>query len=177
MKSDNRWLYIGGVALLVIIVVVGFTMRDRNGDDESSPDGSVGTDGDIGDAGGADGGESEGDGAAPEDDTDSGAAVEVGDVPSDPEACRAYCRDLAERGALASGTDANGCISSLCSDEGGGDEEEGSEPSEPVPTITEPEIPEMPDDCEAQCRLLQRRGELREGTSVEDCISALCGSE
>lgn len=175
MKSDNRWLYIGGVALLVIIVVVGFTMRDRDGDQDSSPDGSLGADGDMGDASG-DGSASEGD-SATEDATVGGEPVEVGDVPSDPEACRAYCRDLAERGALASGTDAARCISSLCSGAEGGDAEEESALGEELPTITEPDVPEMPDDCQAQCRLLQQRGELREGTSLEDCFAALCESE
>lgn len=186
MKSDNRWIYVIGVAILAVLVVVGL-MWGGGGDSSSTSDddGDAGSDGD-GDAGSS----SEGD-AAPsatsDDDATPGVNLlegsesegpAIGAVPEDPDECREYCADLAERGVLAEGMDRAACVEQLCHIDDGDSEEEGEPEAEPsAQRAADPEIPVMPDDCEEQCRLLDQRGELREGTSVEDCIAALCGSE
>lgn len=171
MKSENRWIYIGGVALLVILVVVGFMMRDQSSDQSDDTGGDGGHDGGGEEAGAAEGAAL--DASVVESTGEAGEAVEVGNVPSDPTECRAYCQDLADRGALSQGTSASQCVSQLCSAEAS--EEEGA--SEEVQAMTDPQLPEIPDDCQAQCRIFHQRGELREGTTVDDCIAAMCSSD
>lgn len=176
MSSENRWIYVVGVAILAGLVVVGVVLRGSDDQDEAdagdaaaaSADGAVASDdgGPVGAYTNGDGGE---------------AVDDVGSVPEDPEECRAYCRDLEERGALAEGTDAAGCISSLCAlpDEAGDDAEETApeQQSDAVPSMTEEDLPDLPDDCRAQCQSFADRGELREGTTIEDCYAALCPSD
>jgi hypothetical protein len=177
MKTDNKWLYVGGVVVLITLVVVGLTWKD--GDSSTARDGGSArvdggsTGGDASPSEGASQSDAAGDEEAEGVDLSSAhadAAV-VEPVPESPAECRAYCERLAERGALADGATAVTCAEQLC----GGDSAETASASS-VPTITEPTVPELPDDCQAQCRALQDRGELRDGMSLEDCIEALCSS-
>lgn len=189
MKTDNKWLYVGGVGVLAVLVVVGLVY---SGDDGSSAgaDGGSATEED-GDGGAAnsdatpDEAEADaGDGEAAEenqevaeaegDEPDAAAVVEP--VPEDPAECRAYCQRLAERGALAEGMEESDCVEQLC---GGTGEEsgDGGAGQERVSTISEPDVPELPDECRAQCEALHERGDLRDGMSLEDCYSQLCSAD
>jgi len=179
MQSNNRWISVIGVSILAIMVVVGM-IWGRSNSPSSEPEGDAGAatspsaigDGSAGDATPLSStlrdDASARRGAAGEEETPS-----IGAVPDDPAECRRYCADLEERGVLANGMDSAACVRQLCQPE----EEASSAAPPPEPPLTDPEIPEMPDDCRAQCELLHRRGELREGTSVEDCVSALCSTE
>lgn len=178
-KSQSRIGYIIGIGVLVAVVIAAVVLRG-GGDEDADDDGAdaAGVDGGDGDGATADGGEAdgvepdgEGDGSAgttPPPPSNAGPAA----PPDNPEECRAYCRGLAERGELGDGVTADQCISQVC---GGGDEDgEGAGNAERVPTVGEPQVQELPDDCAAQCRTLHASGELRSGMSVDDCVTAMC---
>ncbi len=184
MKSDNRWVYVGGVVVLVVLVLVGvFWGREDEG---GSPDagGDSGGDASGGDARPSESGDgavaARGDRAEQNDGTmtppPGDAGDDIGEVPGDPEECQVYCRDLAQRGVLANDMTADECISQLCPTEEGTTEADEA-PAAAVSTLSPPTVAELPDDCAAQCGVLHESGELRSGMSVAECVAAMCSSD
>ncbi len=192
MKTDNKWLYVGGIGVLAVLVVIGVVWSGEEnasspadagaGSDEERDGGEsesdTGSEGDASASEEEDGGPTEesGDGgeAAPaEGEEDAGAVAEP--VPEDPTECRAYCQRLAERGALAEGMDSSACVEQLCglTEE----QEDGGIEAPAVSTISEPDVPELPDECRAQCQALHERGDLRDGMSLDECYTQLCSTE
>jgi len=173
--KENRWLYVGGIAVLAALVVGGLIWSGvgRSGEGDGGTDGGdAATRGDGGDAAVA---EAEG-GAGGEAGVD-----DIGDVPTDPAECRAYCGRLAERRVLKRGTTAETCVEQLCSSEGatppaaagGGD----AEPPERISTISDAGGGAPSSDCAAECRRLHAAGELRSGMTVDACVAAMCADE
>ena len=178
-KPEGRWAYIAGIAVLVVLVVGALIWRGSSSGGREAVDGAATADG--GDAASEASPAGDG-GAGVEVDGSStvGAAVtaEAGPAapPEDPDECRAYCRRLEERGELGAGMNAASCAERLC---GEGPSGASLAPADevPVPTVSEPAVPELPSDCEAQCRALGARGELREGMTVAQCVEALCADD
>lgn len=178
-QADNRWLYVAGVVVLAVLVVIGLVWGGGDRTSEPGPDagaadgGGSGEAADAATAGERDGAATEGADAAtaeaPLPLTTEGEEPVVEPIPEDPDECRAYCERLAERGELGEGATVQTCVAQACRGEGTPD----ASPTT-VPTISS--LPEPPDDCRAQCRALSENGELREGTTLEDCYEALCSS-
>ena len=173
MKDGNRWIYVAGVAVLAILAVGGYFLSVGDGDE--SPAGDAG--GDVADGGAvvADGaavvdGAGAADGPAAVELLQAAEALDAAPIPEGNEACRAYCQRLSESGDLAEGTTLANCIEQLCSEQG----EEAPEGETAQPVMSESELPERSDDCREQCQIFERRGELRAGTTIEDCFAAMC---
>jgi hypothetical protein len=168
--KENRWIYVVGIVVLVVLVAAGLLWRGQG----SSGEGDGG--GDAGDGAAdahADGAVAAADGGA----SGEAGVDDIGEVPTDPAECRAYCGRLAARRALKQGATAETCVASLCSGEAsapapsGGDG--GAEPREEIATMSDAGAAPS-GDCAAECRRLHAAGELRPGTTVEACIAALC---
>jgi hypothetical protein len=172
MKADNRWLYVGGIAVLAVLVVVGLVWQGQQPAPRAADGGDAVSDARAGDSSPTDATPGVDGSAVPEAGADAAVAEPV---PEDPAACRAYCARLADRGALAEGATTDSCVAALCASDGASPADSGAEQPQ-VPTVSEPVVPELPDDCRAQCDALEARHELREGMSLEDCYDALCST-
>jgi hypothetical protein len=176
-NSKSRTAYVAGILVLAALVVAGVLWR-RSAGDRGEADGAAAADAGESDSGDGDGGgdataSASGDGgtsAAAPPPSDGGPAL----PPDDPAGCRAYCQGLADRGELSRGVTAERCVAQLCTEAGDEGGDEGAAEADPVPTVGEPAVGELPDDCAAQCRALHGRGELRAGMTVEQCIEAMC---
>jgi hypothetical protein len=167
--KENRWIYIVGIVVLVGLIAAGLYWRGQSSSGE----------GDGGDAGDASANaDARGDGAAADGGASGEAGVDdIGDVPTDPAACRAYCGRLAARHALKQGATAETCASSLCTGATAApaaSHGDGGEPPDEIPTMSDAGAAAPSSDCAAECRRLHAAGELRPGTTVEACIAALC---
>lgn len=175
--KENRWIYVVGIVVLVALVAAGLIWRGQG--DSGEGDGGGGGDASAAaDGGGGDGAVAAADGGA----GGEGGVDDIGDVPTDPAECRAYCGRLAERRALKQGATAETCVASLCTAEAsaavaGGGDGGGAEPTEPqeaIPTMSDAGAAEPSSDCAVECRRLHAAGELRSGMTVDACIATLC---
>jgi hypothetical protein len=162
MEKGHRLLYVGGVAVLLLLALWAVVTRGVSEEELAGDGGPAPTDA-AGDAVSV--AEGAGDGAS------EAAEASAGEVPTDGSECENYCRQLEETGGLAEGVTTQACVERLCAAPSG----DGAPPAAlDVPPAVEAPGEETAGDCRQQCRTLQAQGELRAGTTLEQCYAALC---